>query len=75
MMITASHNPKQYNGLKFCLAVRSRWGRTPASARSGRSTEKGVEILGTGHGTRARSVLEAYVDHVLTFTDVARMRP
>ena len=27
-MLTASHNPKQYNGLKFCLR-----GRAPGRAR------------------------------------------
>ena len=76
VMITASHNPKDYNGLKFCLA-----GAKPVGEESGLGeirtlTEKGDEILGTGHGAvRQRDVLDAYVDHVLTFTDAARMRP
>ena len=26
MMITASHNPKEYNGLKICLGTKSLWG-------------------------------------------------
>jgi phosphomannomutase len=75
-MLTASHNPKQYNGLKFCLA-----GAKPVGQGSGLEeiqalTEKGDEILGTGGGVvRPRDVLDAYVDHVLTFTDVERIRP
>ncbi len=44
--------------------------------RSGRWTEKGDDILGAGNGSvRRRDVLGAYVDHVLSFTDVDRMRP
>jgi phosphomannomutase len=76
VMLTASHNPKQYNGLKFCLA-----GAKPVGQGSGLEeiqalTEKGDEILGTGGGVvRPRDVLDAYVDHVLTFTDVERIRP
>jgi phosphomannomutase len=76
VMITASHNPKEYNGLKFCLA-----GAKPVGEDSGLGdiralTEKGDEILGTGRASaRRRNVLDAYVDHVLTFTDAERMRP
>ena len=76
VMITASHNPKEYNGLKFCLA-----GAKPVGVDSGLGqiralSEKGDEILGSGHGSvRPREVLDAYVDHVLRFTDADRMRP
>jgi len=76
VMITASHNPKEYNGLKFCLA-----GAKPVGEESGLGevkalTEKGEEVLGTGHGSvRQQNVLDAYVSHVLSFTDVERMRP
>jgi phosphomannomutase len=76
VMITASHNPKEYNGLKFCLA-----GAKPVGEESGLTeiralTEKGDEILGTQRArVRSLDVLEAYVDHVLAFTDADRMRP
>jgi phosphomannomutase len=76
VMLTASHNPKEYNGLKFCLA-----GARPVGQGSGLEeiqamTEKGDEILGNGGGVvRQRDVLEAYADHVLTFIDVERLRP
>ena len=76
IMITASHNPKEYNGLKFCLA-----GAKPVGEESGLGeiralAEKGEEILGAGHGSvRQENVLDAYVDHVLSFTDVSAMRP
>ncbi|MGH2679236.1 MAG: phosphomannomutase/phosphoglucomutase, partial [Actinomycetota bacterium] len=70
------HNPKEYNGLKFCLA-----GAKPVGEESGLReiralTEQGDAVLGTGRGSvRQRDVLDAYVDHVLTFTDVPGMRP
>ena len=76
VMITASHNPKEYNGLKFCLA-----GAKPVGEESGLGeiralVEKGDEILGTAHaGVTRRDLLDAYVDHVVGFTDVDRMRP
>ena len=76
MMITASHNPKEYNGLKFCLP-----GAKPVGEGSGLEeirtlVEKGEAILGTGRGSvRRADLLDRYVDHVLGFVDVARMRP
>jgi phosphomannomutase len=76
VMITASHNPKEYNGLKFCLAGAKPVGEDSGLGEIQALVQKGDEILGTGHGSvRQQSVLDAYVDHVLTFTDVERMRP
>jgi phosphomannomutase len=76
VMITASHNPKEYNGLKFCLARAKPVGEDSGLGEIRALTEKGDEILGTGHGTvRERNVMDAYVDHVIAFTDVGRMRP
>ncbi|MDQ4107454.1 MAG: phosphomannomutase/phosphoglucomutase [Actinomycetota bacterium] len=76
VMITASHNPKEYNGLKFCLAGAKPVGEDSGLAEIQALTEKGEEVLGTGHGSvRQQSVLEAYVNHVLSFTDIERIRP
>jgi phosphomannomutase len=76
VMITASHNPKEYNGLKFCLAGAKPVGEDSGLGEIRALAEKGEEVLGTGHGSvRQQDVLEAYVNHVLSFTDVERMRP
>src|SRR5918996_6401525 len=73
VMITASHNPKEYNGLKFCLAGAKPVGEDSGLGEIRALTEKGDEILGSGHGSvRGHDVLGAYVDHVLRFTDAAR---
>lgn len=75
VMITASHNPKQYNGLKFCLA-----GASPVGVESGlleirRLTEAGLPPIGEPGTVEHRDLLPAYVEHVLTFSDASRMRP
>jgi phosphomannomutase len=76
IMITASHNPKEYNGLKFCLAGAKPVGEDSGLGEIRALVEKGDEILGTAQGSvRQQNVLDPYVDHVLSFTDVEVMRP
>ena len=76
IMLTASHNPKQYNGLKFCLA-----GARPVGEDSGlREIRDMVEAddlpAASQRGkVRARDLLEPFVEHVLSFADVHEMRP
>jgi phosphomannomutase len=76
IMLTASHNPKQYNGLKFCLA-----GARPVGEETGlRDIRAIVEagprpaVAAPGH-VETRDLLQAYVEHVLSFVDVEAMRP
>ncbi len=79
IMLTASHNPKQYNGLKFCLS-----GAKPVGEESGlreiRALVEAGEPFGRsaprgGGEVHAQDLLDAYVEHVLTFVDVSAMRP
>jgi phosphomannomutase len=75
VMITASHNPKQYNGLKFCLA-----GARPVGVESGlleirAMTETGLPPAGEPGLVEHRDLLPAYTEHVLTFLDASAMRP
>ena len=76
IMITASHNPKEYNGLKFCLP-----GARPVGEDSGlRDIRALVEGGDDGSGPTVgrlehRDLLDAYVEHVLSFVDVQSMRP
>jgi phosphomannomutase len=74
-MITASHNPKQYNGLKFCLS-----GARPVGVESGlleirAMTETGLAPTGEPGLVEHRDLLPAYTEHVLTFLDASTMRP
>jgi phosphomannomutase len=75
-MITASHNPKEYNGLKLC-----REGAVPLSAQTGVFAIRDLVAAGrfdtparTGKVTR-RNVLPGFVDHCLSFIDRSALRP
>lgn len=76
VMVTASHNSKQYNGLKFCLERAK-----PVSEDTGLADIRAIVETGSrpsvpSPGTVEQlSMLEAYVEHVLTFVDVSAMRP
>ncbi len=76
IMLTASHNPKQYNGLKFCQP-----GARPVGEDSGLRdvraiVEAGIEPAdGTPGRVEHQDLLEAYVEHVLRFVNVETMRP
>ena len=75
IMLTASHNPKQYNGLKFCLAGAKPVGESTGLRDIRAMVEQGI-AAGDARGTVAqRDMLEAYVEHVLTFIDVDALRP
>jgi phosphomannomutase len=76
IMVTASHNPKQYNGLKWCredaIAISSETGGNEIRdlALAGNPPEparKGQVIQ--------RNVADDYVRHVLSFIDLAKIRP
>jgi phosphomannomutase len=79
-MFTASHNPAQYNGLKLCLS-----GARPVGIESGldavkRVAESVLDGSGPPPATKAgsrtrRTVIDDYVGHVLSFADVASIRP
>jgi phosphomannomutase len=74
VMITASHNPKGYNGIKMCLA-----GAAPVGEETGLHEIKRLAAAdphGTGNGELRRvDILSGYVDHVTSVIDVAALRP
>jgi phosphomannomutase len=79
-MFTASHNPAGYNGVKLCLD-----GARPVGADSGLADVKRVAQLvldgaepkrPQAQGSRSeRSMLDEFIDHVLTFVDVSDIGP
>jgi phosphomannomutase len=76
VMITASHNPKQYNGFKLC-----REGAIALSAETGVYAIRDIVAAGrfdapARRGTIvARDVLPEFVDHCLSFIDRDAIRP
>ncbi len=79
-MFTASHNPAQYNGIKLCLS-----GARPVGADTGLPEIKQMaQAVLDGDGPLPaersgrlthRNLLSAFVDHVISFIDVAQLRP
>jgi phosphomannomutase len=75
-MVTASHNPGKYNGMKFCRAQ-----AFPVSKETGLAAMRDLAISGNfptpsqkGEVTQ-RDVLDAYVEHALSFIDVSKLKP
>lgn len=72
VMVTASHNPKGYNGIKLCLA-----GAAPVGADTGlievrelAESEPPSDLTGT---YRADDILDSYVDHILRVAGAAEI--
>ena len=78
VMLTASHNPSQYNGLKLC-----RPGAVPVGQDSGLPDLKRMVLAGEPAGDASRrgrveerpDLLRAFAEHVRSFVDTAALRP
>ena len=79
VMLTASHNPAEYNGAKFCLA-----GARPVGEDSGLGRIKELALLRTQGGLADAAtpgalstddLLDAFADHVRSFVDVSALAP
>jgi phosphomannomutase len=76
VMITASHNPGRYNGMKMCRAE-----AVAISSETGGNEIRDIAIAGDFREPAhkglviQRDVTDAYVEHVLSFIDVAKVRP
>lgn len=74
-MITASHNPPEYNGIKLCLP-----GAAPVGAETGlgkikADVETGVEAAPTRGELVAMDPVPGYVDHLLAIVDPDALSP
>ena len=79
-MFTASHNPAEYNGIKFCLS-----GARPVGIDTGLGEVRDVAkevLVGRGPSPAAvrgtlssRDMLEQFADHVTAFIDPAALAP
>ena len=73
VMLTASHNPPRYNGMKFCLP-----GARPVGQESGlgdilAGASRELSSAAARGVVQRRELLDAYADHVLSFVDVETM--
>lgn len=76
IMVTASHNPKDYNGLKFV-----REGSRPISADTGLKEIRALAEAGKFEAPQKRgacaalSIRDDYVSHLLQYIDRTRLKP
>jgi phosphomannomutase len=79
-MFTASHNPAQYNGVKFCLAGAKPVGQdtglevvraTAADVLEGRCPPPAARA----GSLTTKNLLGAFADHVVSFIDLPKLRP
>src|SRR4029453_5888761 len=76
IMVTASHNPPDYNGMKFV-----REGSRPISGHNGLQDSRAIAEAGefkkAGRvGDRfAIDAMPGYIEHLLSYVDRARLRP
>ncbi len=74
-VFTASHNPAQYNGIKFCLAGAKPVGQDTGLAEiKAMAAEPGPPVATPGK-VRAQELIEEYADHVVGFVDLEALRP
>ncbi|MGE5131893.1 MAG: phosphomannomutase/phosphoglucomutase [Gemmatimonadota bacterium] len=74
-MVTASHNPSKYNGIKLCRA-----GARPVGADSGLMEIRDMAAAGVPAGGRTgtisqRDLLPGYASHLKTLVDLSGIRP
>jgi phosphomannomutase len=75
-VFTASHNPAQYNGIKFCLS-----GARPVGEDTGLRDIKAHAVAGdvpsapTPGAVTHLDLLDEYADHVRSIVDVGALRP
>ncbi|HXF72443.1 MAG TPA: phosphomannomutase/phosphoglucomutase [Actinomycetota bacterium] len=75
-MLTASHNPPEWNGIKFCLAGARPVGQDTGLGEIRALAERDAYPPADREGrVERRDLLDRYVEHVLSFVDAAAMRP
>lgn len=74
-MLTASHNPGKYNGIKMCREKASPIGEETGLRDIRKLAEEGPAPTGTNGNVTQQNVLARFVEHCLKVVDTAKMRP
>ena len=76
MIFTASHNPAEYNGAKFCLAGAKPIDLAEIKPLAQAALDGNGPKPAAAAGTRTEEdLLSAFADHVVSFVDVDKLRP
>ncbi len=71
VVITASHNPGQYNGLKFCQPAAAPIGAETGLKDIKAMAEAGLDPVSVPGSVTHQNVIAGYVDHVISATGAA----
>ncbi|MEW5873969.1 MAG: phosphomannomutase/phosphoglucomutase [Candidatus Zixiibacteriota bacterium] len=75
-MITASHNPPEYNGFKLCRVNAEPLSGSDGLDRIQDTLDLDDFYVERGHGRRETiNIIPAFVDHVMGFIEPAKLRP
>jgi phosphomannomutase len=74
-MLTASHNPARYNGIKLCLAGAKPVGQDTGLAEIKAMAESRLPPAGRQGSVSDVDVLDDYAEHVRSFVDRSALRP
>ncbi|HEX2149308.1 MAG TPA: phosphomannomutase/phosphoglucomutase [Actinomycetota bacterium] len=74
-MLTASHNPGKYNGIKMCREKASPIGEESGLRDIRKLAEEGVDSFGSSGTVTKQNVLARFVEHCLGVVDTTTMRP
>ncbi len=74
-MFTASHNPPQYNGIKFCLKGAAPVGQDTGLQDVRRLAEAGPKPAAQRGSVRSEDMLDAFADHAIGLIDSSVLEP
>ena len=74
-MLTASHNPAGYNGIKLCGRGAAALGADSGLAEIERRAAAGAAVRRVRGRRTGRDLLDSFAAHVRSFVDVAALRP
>ena len=74
-MLTASHNPAGYNGMKLCLSGARPVGYDTGLSQMAADVAGGFDEGPGGGSITSLDLLPAFADHVRSFVDVEALRP
>ena len=74
-ILTASHNPAGYNGMKLCLSGARPVGHDTGLSQMAAEVAGGFDDGPGGGSTTSRDLLPAFADHVRSFVDLETLRP
>lgn len=74
-MLTASHNPGKYNGIKMCLAGASPVGEETGLREIRSMAEQGLAPVESAGEITSMDVLDEFVEHAFRVVDTSGMRP